>query len=390
MGQQVRFALLVGARSNAGDHLIGDRVEGLLRSRYPDAEYIRLKRWLPMDDHLDALNSCDAIVLAGGPAFQPNVYPGIYPLVGDLDSIRAPLVAFGLGWKGYPGDERSVQSYRFTKSSQGFLDRLGKQPLPVSCRDHQTVRVLRAVGVQNAMMTGDPAWYDPVSLGRPFQAPEKISNIAFSTAANELYTAQSIKIIQGLTALFPEARIEAVFHHGWDPGDGLSGAHVRRFSRIRDSLSEHGIDCVSIAGRLDKMVEVYTHADLHVGYRLHAHLLKLSMRRPSFLLHEDGRGIGASAALNVPGVDAWERTTGADVLRGSQGLPLLHGALRRVVRKKATANPMAAAQLLDLIRTEISTNFIRLQHVGNLIDYHHDHVMRPFVDQISFNAPRGT
>lgn len=375
-----RFALLRGARSNAGDHLIGDRIIKLLQAAHPDAELLDVDRWKPLDDRLDELNAMDAVLLAGGPGFVPDIHPRIYPLVDDLDALRPPLVAFGLGWKGHPGDEHTVQTYRFDDSSRPLLDRLARQPVPVSCRDHATARVVRAAGVPNTLMTGDPAWYDPEALGTPFSTPEAIGRIALSTAAHPRYTDQTLRLAHALTDLFPEARIEAVFHHGWTPRDGLPETLATRFASMRDRLEDGGVPCVSIAGDLDAMVTTYRDTDLHIGYRLHAHLLRLSARRPSFLLHEDGRGIGADTALGTPGVTAWERTPLAMAAKGMASLGPLEEKRVRAVRYGVRARPEAATEAAQLAHQEVQNGYQRLRGVADVIDAHHKTRMRPFVE----------
>ena len=82
----------------------------------------------------------------------------------------------------------------------------------------------------------------------------------------------------------------------------------RRNNRgIQAAALREGYEVVDTSYDLER-IRFYDECDLHVGYRVHSHLYFLSQRRPSFLLHEDGRGRGMSSALNVVGVDAFERT----------------------------------------------------------------------------------
>ena len=64
------------------------------------------------------------------------------------------------------------------------------------------------------------------------------------------------------------------------------------------------ISCEDVGGDLSGIIK-YKSIDLHVGYRVHAHIDCLSRRRTSFLIHEDGRGAGVDDALGVPGIDGW-------------------------------------------------------------------------------------
>ena len=38
----------------------------------------------------------------------------------------------------------------------------------------------------------------------------------------------------------------------------------------------------------EKKIDMYLDFDLHIGYRVHAHIYFLSKSKPSILLHEDG------------------------------------------------------------------------------------------------------
>lgn len=60
-----------------------------------------------------------------------------------------------------------------------------------------------------------------------------------------------------------------------------------------------GWKVASLAGSLPKLEALYGNADLHIGYRVHAHLFCLSRRIPSILINEDSRGVGQAAALGA-------------------------------------------------------------------------------------------
>ncbi|EAO7496473.1 hypothetical protein AKL48_25425, partial [Salmonella enterica] len=92
------YTLLYGAKKNVGDFLILDRAIKLLKEHKPSEELHLVKRWLPIDEHLEVINKSKAIILCGGPAYQKDFYPGIYPLTKNLIDIKVPIVPFGLGW----------------------------------------------------------------------------------------------------------------------------------------------------------------------------------------------------------------------------------------------------------------------------------------------------
>ena len=55
-----------------------------------------------------------------------------------------------------------------------------------------------------------------------------------------------------------------------------------------------------------KGFEVYDNSDLHIGFRVHAHIYNLSMRKRSILIEEDGRGAGVNEALGLIGIKAYD------------------------------------------------------------------------------------
>jgi hypothetical protein len=83
------------------------------------------------------------------------------------------------------------------------------------------------------------------------------------------------------------------------------GLRADRFTRRRESVANRslaaaasalGFKVVDAAFDLQR-IDFYKEADLHVGYRVHAHLAFLSYRRPSLLICEDGRGLGQAETL---------------------------------------------------------------------------------------------
>jgi hypothetical protein len=55
-------------------------------------------------------------------------------------------------------------------------------------------------------------------------------------------------------------------------------------------LREEGIAYEDISGSAENLMRRYESSELHVGYRVHAHIFMSSISKPSILLAEDGRG----------------------------------------------------------------------------------------------------
>lgn len=61
-----------------------------------------------------------------------------------------------------------------------------------------------------------------------------------------------------------------------------------------------------VSGDVNKL-DFYQDCDLHIGYRVHAHLYFISQRTPSILINEDGRGLGMGVSLGLPVFDVNEK-----------------------------------------------------------------------------------
>jgi polysaccharide pyruvyl transferase WcaK-like protein len=83
-------------------------------------------------------------------------------------------------------------------------------------------------------------------------------------------------------------------------------------------------------------LKLYGQVDLHVGYRVHAHLCALSRRRPSLLIAEDGRGRGQAVTLGDP----HDLRAGADAL-----IDAVDAALDQEERSRWAASERAVEEI---------------------------------------------
>jgi len=353
------YTVLTGAKINMGDFLITERCMALLRAHLPEHELFVLPCWEPLDAHLDRINSGDAVIIMGGPGFQPGFYPRVYRLTADLDRIRVPVVPMGLGWKGYPGDERTLRTYRFSASSRRAIERFSAQARYMGCRDYLTCELLERNGVRNALMTGCPVWYRLDAIGRGATLPSEVAGLTVTPAQRHLYRDQSIAMLELLARRFEGATRFCAFNRGIDRDDPLIPPADRANNRVIAAAARRlGYEVIDTSGGTDR-IGFHERCDLHVGYRVHTHLHFLSARKPSILLHEDGRGRGVSQAIGTPGVDAF-------VIRE------LLGARR--IRPDAEAIP----RLDRCLAFERASGFARFSGVGAVIDAHYE-VMKRFI-----------
>lgn len=283
---------LTGAFKNAGDYLIGHRARALL-TNHVDAEVIDINRKAITESHYDLLNSARAVLLTGGPAYQEKVYPNVYDL--DLNKIKVPVLAYGLGWKGKLGQE--PEDFRFWEEAATFVREIHRnQILFSSARDHLTVRMLEANGVSNVRMTGCPAWYDESKLAQDFEFDGNPKTVVLSMPA--VPQAQVTALMAKLAKRFPKAKRYLSFQAGYSSTHSKKGAEYSRWNRamlLRGLI--HGFKPIEFAGDFDKFAGFMATVDFHIGYRVHSHIFCISQRKGSILIAEDSRGVGQVAAM---------------------------------------------------------------------------------------------
>lgn len=295
----MKFAFLSGADKNAGDFLITQRAKSLLKNEYPLCEIVDFKRNESLEPFLKDINACDVVVFAGGPGYMTDVYPNKMPLVQNLEDITPPFFAMGMGAYSHSSD---LEGYSFSNSSLALLSRFEEDGFGLGCRDVLTVKALEKAGISGSVMTGCPAWYDLniVENGKSFNGPAagEIEHLAISDPAlpENISTACSL-VRYAIERLRPQ-RISFVFHRGWEKDRYSRGYLSRCQQHMKEWLDSQGVNVVNIAYS-DEGFKVYDTCDMHIGFRVHAHIYNLSQRRASFLIEEDGRGWGINHTLKL-------------------------------------------------------------------------------------------
>ncbi len=368
----MKFSILSGAYVNAGDFLIVHRTIQLLKNVYPDCEISIYERRKNLENDLKEINKSDALILAGGPAYLPNVYPETIPLVDDLDRITTKIVAIGLGWYGKNTSNKYIyEEYKFSESTKKLFNRIIKDSGYLTCRDWYSVRALRANGINNAIMTGCPAWYnleyiDKSEIRENISMP--IKKICISDPANIQNFEQALKVVEYVKQKFTQADISFVFHRV-EKNDEIH-------KNLEQKLEKIGVKIVNISNSADGF-SVYDDCDLHIGYRVHAHIYNLSNRNISILIEEDGRGAGVNQALGLTTITAYEDNA-TKIFDKS-----IFGKLYRLFERKILKigvyknNPYILEQLEDafnmLIKNDFSiykTAFFNMQMYYKIMEKH--------------------
>lgn len=292
-----KIALMSGAYVNAGDFLIEQRCQKLLERFINNAEIHILKRNLSYDDSIDELNQYDLILFGGGPGYQKNMYPNRMPFISRLNSLTPPVSIMGWGWKGrnYP---KAVYHNTMSNSMINFLKFIEKQEIPLGCRDWYTLDYLHNNNIYNTIMTGCPAWYDLnyIDKLRLNTAPitDDNLNICISDPALTSNKPLMLPLITFLRKQYPKAKIQIILHRGITSGDK---PYIKK-----SFLEENNLSFKDISGCVESF-QIYNNCNLHIGFRVHAHIYNLSRGNVSVLINEDMRGNGVNDALGIRNIN---------------------------------------------------------------------------------------
>ncbi|MDC4991036.1 polysaccharide pyruvyl transferase family protein [Acinetobacter baumannii] len=376
-----QYVILTGSKNNAGDFLIKYRAKQLFAKERPDRKIIDINGWETLDcEKLEQVNQSEALILMGGPALQKDMWPGVYGLTNNLDDISVPIIMMGIGWYSKQGDWINSYNYPLGEKTLQLLDRIKNSGYLSSVRDYHTLNSLWFHNVDNVLMTGCPAYYDYEYIGKGIVKP-KLKRIGFSLGVSFINSPSMEKLMKDnilrCRDFFSDEEFTVAFHHSLDPNIYLkthnsNNDHLKRHQQFVEWLKVNDISYVDISGSAENLMNFYSQMDLHIGYRVHAHIFMNSIARFSILLSEDGR---AKATRNV---------IGGIVLDGvldfkEQLIYKVAGKLKLIDRY--TANTHLTEELIYNIKYEKSSNFSRLQNSRKQIDSNFS-MMQKFLRQL--------
>ena len=300
----LKIAFLSGAYKNAGDFLIEERSIKLIQYFIQDISMDKFFR-NELFGECEKLNDYDAIIIGGGPIYSQNIEQYL-PIEEMIHVIEKPIMIIGGGWYGTSGGYQQVYDYRFSKLSKKFLEAVDKDGFGLSCRDLYTYRTLRKEGYQNVWITGCPAWYnlDTLKQSTLRENSAEIRSIVISDPARESNFETALSVVQYLREYYPEAKITFLFHRGITPDKFTPQSVAESTVKLKKSLQPYCDDILDISYG-GTGFSIYDTCDLHVGFRVHAHIYCLSMRNRSILIEEDGRGAGVNQILGIPSLKAY-------------------------------------------------------------------------------------
>jgi len=208
--------------------------------------------------------------------------------------------------------------------------------------------------------------------------PKIIRKIVYTPAQRHMYRQQSIDVMALLKRMFSGIELYCSFHRGISSNDDSPTIDSENNLILKNGAEKLGYTIVDASQDLNKL-KLYDECDFHVGYRVHGHIFFLSKRKPSVLIHEDGRGNGVSDALNVQGIDAYERSVSSQVAK-KISLPKISGGIKKIFGDIVPSN-MLLKILEDYLIEEIESDFSRFSGVGKVIDSYYT-IMTKFLKSL--------
>jgi hypothetical protein len=375
-----QYVILTGGKNNAGDYLIKYRAKELLRSLRPDREIVDYQAWLPFStQQLIEINSSRALILCGGPALQNMMRPTIYPMVKDISQIKVPIIMMGLGQKSPTGTWTDTYNYKLNKETHVLLRIIEKNGYLSSVRDYHSLNVLRNLGYFNVLMTGCPGLYDLNYINTPIVQKE-IKKVSFSAGVCFAESVNMEKLqkecISKLRDYFTEADFNVVFHHSIDKNifltryGKLNNIYYKQ-KELSEWLDDNNINHVDISGSEQNLINHYSFCDLHVGFRVHAHIFMNSISKPSVLISEDSRGKALKDVISGMIFDGY-----ADIKPRMKVCRVLHIRQDRYVTNNNLPN-----DLMNNINYELTNRIPRFAITRKNIDAHFD-VMKRYLAQL--------
>lgn len=374
------YVILTGSKNNAGDYLIKHRAKQLFNTERPDRKVIDLNAWEPFDNKtLDLVNNSEALILMGGPALQYNMWPGVYKLTDKLELITVPIILMGIGWYSSSGNWNDTYNYPLNEKTLQLLSRVDSSGFQSSVRDYHTLSVLRHHNFKNIIMTGCPAYYDYDYLNNDLNLAS-ISKVGFSLGVSFINSSKSERIMKETILkcrdYYGNNNFTVAFHHSLDKKTYLNVynnfKHIKKHQEFARWLNKNNISYKDISGSADSLINFYSNVDLHVGFRVHAHIYMNSVSKPSILLTEDGRGKAINKVIGGVVIDGIFDTKDR----------LLDKALYKLkLNDRLVINERLPSEVLEEYEYELDTEFHRTKISRKLIDQNFK-LMKSFLYQL--------
>lgn len=277
-----KIVIFTGDKNNSGDFLIKEKTKSLFEYFLPHAELFFINRTKPFVEKIDFINTCDLVVIAGGPAMVDKCAESLM-LVNVLDKITIPIVFFGVG-QYCKNISFNNFKYNFTNNTKKLLDRTESCKYYSTVRDFRTLYYLRQANFKNFKFSGCPVQYNISTFKKdikPFSL-DNINSVVFSCGSpfvkKDAFWNQQIELIKSLNAYFlnigkHRIKFSVALHHSSNIKDFCKVyGKKQKYFKFLNKLNKLNIEIIDISKDSKSMTDLYDSCELHIGYRVHAHI----------------------------------------------------------------------------------------------------------------------
>lgn len=267
---------------NIGDKLITNKLISVI-SEFGDYDFEVIWR-------ADSWRSVKGVVLSASHVFfaclaiRPEMHKVEYPYLKDVIESGMPFSVIAAGTALNVSSEQDI--YRsFSLETIDLLAKVSENATVATTRGYLSQEACHRLGLKKFVFSGDVAFYDSSKSCEKFKSYRDIKKIVISDPHRpEQYLGSFKSLYEGIVDVFPDADV-LVAQHGVN-------------HEINTFCKNKNIETVKIYENPDFGLDIYDDADLHVGFRVHAHVSSLSRRVYSYLLEQDGRGCDYGLTIN--------------------------------------------------------------------------------------------
>ena len=290
-------------RVNLGDGFIFHSIERHIGKFHPDLVFT--PRLPPKPEAVKKLRAARGIVLGGANQLSDNFAPWPGLTAAEIQRLKLRFIPFGIGLNGLKKKNRG-----FSAQTGEIIREIHTQIEYSSWRCPRTIALLEAAFPNlkgKFLMTGCPVLYDrPLLENNRFV--KNTGRIAVTVTERGNFLERELRTLEDVARKFPNAEKFLVLHQDFRKLRMGFGPALRKVLPPRwlgNAAILHAkarrLDFRLVAPRTaDECIGFYESIDLHVGSRLHAHLLFLSKNKWSFLTYVDDRSLGFSEYLGFP------------------------------------------------------------------------------------------
>lgn len=260
---------------NIGDQLITNSLISDIQDINPNTSFeivFRAENWNLVKDKI--LNA-DHVFFACL-AIRKNMHSIQYPWLSKVIDSGVPFSCIASGTSLSVTINQNIYS-ELSSVTHELLQKINNKAVSFTTRGVMSQFFCETLNLNRCVFNGDIAFYNTKYSQVKFIDNQYIKNIVVSDPHRANAYLGSIKVLlDGLKELFPEAKI-ILAQHGVNPV-------------IEQFCKTEGVETIKIYEDPESGLDIYDKADLHVGYRVHAHVSALTRRKYSYLMEQDGRG----------------------------------------------------------------------------------------------------